>query len=49
MPSKCSCGQKYDLNHAMNCKGGGFFVMTYNSVRDFEANLLKTNQNDVKL
>ena len=49
MPSKCSCGQKYDPNHAMNCKRGGFVVMRHNSVRDFEANLLKTIRNDVKI
>ena len=49
MPSKCPCGQKYDLNNAMSCKGGGFVVMGHNNVRDFEANLLKTIQNDVEV
>ena len=47
MPSKCPCSQKYDLNHAMNCKRGGF-VMTLSNVRDFEANLLMI-QNDVEI
>ena len=49
MPSKCPCGQNSTLNHAMNCKRGGFVVMRHNNVRDLEANLLKTIQNDVKI
>ena len=49
MSSKCPCGQKYDLNHAMNCKRGGFVVMTLSNVRDFEANLLIMIQNDVEI
>ena len=40
MPSKCPCGQKY-LSR--------FVVMRHNSVRDFEANLLNTIQNDVEI
>ena len=49
MPSKCPCGQKYHLNYAMNCKRGGFVVMKHNNIRDFEANLLKTIQNNVEI
>ena len=49
MPNKCPCGQKYDLNHAMNCKRRRFVVMRYNNVRDSEANLLKTIQNESNL
>ena len=49
MPSKCSCGEKYDLNHVMNCKRGEFVFMRHNNVRDFEANLLKTIQNDIEI
>ena len=48
MPSICPCGQKFDLNHATNCKRGGFVIMRHNNVRDFEANFLKTMQNDVE-
>ena len=49
MPSKCPCGQNYDLNHAMYCKRCGFVVTRHNNVRDFGANLLKTIQNDVEI
>ena len=40
---------KYNLNHAMNCKIGGFVLMRHNNLRDFEVNLLKTIQNDVEI
>ena len=40
---------KFDLNHAMNCKRGGFVIVRHNNVRDFEANLLKTMHNDVEI
>ena len=49
MRSKCPCGQKYNLNHDVNCKRGGFVVMRHNNVRDFEVNLLNTIQNDVEI
>ena len=49
MRSKCPCGQKYNLNHDVNCKRGGFVVMRHNNVRGFEANLLNTIQNDVEI
>ena len=49
MPGKCTYGQKYDLNHAMNCKRGGFVVMRHNNVKDFEANLPKTIQSDAEI
>ena len=49
MPSKCPCGQKYDLNHAMNFKRGVFVVMRLSNVRNFEANLLIMIQNDVEI
>ena len=49
IPSTCPCGQKFDLNHAMNCKRGGFVIMRHNNVGDFEVNLLKTLHNDVEI
>ena len=33
----------------MNCKTGGFVVMRYKNVRGFEANTLKTIQNEVEI
>ena len=49
MSSKCPCSQKYNLNHALTCKRGGFVVIRHINVRDFETNLLKTIQNDVEV
>ena len=49
IPSKCLCGQWFDVTHAMNCKRGGFVIMRHNDIRDFEANLLKRVCNDVEI
>ena len=49
LPSTCTCGSPFDLNHALNCKRGGFIIMRHNSIRDFIANLLKVVCNDVEL
>ena len=49
LPSKCPCGQKFDVTYAMNCKRGGFVIMRHNDIRDFEANLLKRVCNDVEI
>ena len=48
LPSHCPCGDRYDLNHALNCKRGGFVIMRHDNVRDFEANLLRKICNDVE-
>ena len=48
LPSKCPCGQKYSLDHALNCKRGGFVIMRHNNVRDFEASLLQQVCKDVE-
>ena len=48
LPSNCPCEQKFDVNHAMNCKKGGFVIIRHNDIRDFEANLLSKICNDVE-
>ena len=48
LPSKCSCGQVYNVTHVLNCKKGGFVIIRHNNVRDFEANLLRKVCNDVE-
>ena len=48
LPSTCPCGERYDLDHALNCKRGGFVIMRHNNVRDFEANLLSKVCTDVQ-
>ena len=49
LPSNCTCGHKYDMNHALNCKRGGFVILRHNKIGDFEANLLQRLYNDVEI
>ena len=49
LPSKCPCGQKYDVTHALNCKKGGFVTQRHDQLRNYEAELLKKVVNDVEL
>ena len=48
LPSHCPCGQKFDVNHALNCKKGGFVIIRHNTIRDFEADLLAEAHKDVE-
>ena len=48
LPSKCPCGQSFNMTHALNCKTGGFITIRHNRVRDFEAQLLTEICNDVE-
>ena len=49
LPSKCACGKRFDLTHAMNCNRGGFISNRHDSIRNFEAKLLKQVCNDVQI
>ena len=49
LPSKCPCGQRFDITHIMNCKRECFVIMRHNDIRDFEANLLKKICNGVEI
>ena len=40
-PSYCQCKAENDVNHALNCKLGGYVAMRHNRVRDLEAALMK--------
>ena len=48
LPSHCPCGQKFTINHAMNCKRGGFVIIRHNNIRDYESSLLSKVSNDVQ-
>ena len=49
LPENCVCGQKFNVEHALSCKKGGFVTIRHNKVRDITANLLKIICNDVQV
>ena len=49
LPSTCVCGHAFDINHAMNCKRGGFVTIRHNEIRNFEATLLSKVCCDVEI
>ena len=48
-PAHCVCGKKNTIDHALNCKLGGYVNMRHNNIRDFEASLLREVCRDVKV
>ena len=48
-PLYCSCGTKNDVDHALNCKTGGYVIMRHDKIRDEEVSILKQVCKDVKV
>ena len=46
LPTDCVCGESFSIEHALNCKRGGFISTRHNDVRDFTAELLSGVAND---
>ncbi len=49
LPTTCVCDAKFSIEHALNCKKGGFVTMRHNNIRDFTAYILSEVCNDVAL
>ena len=49
MPERCVCSNRFDLEHALNCKKGGFISNRHNAVRDLTASLLQEICHDVEI
>ena len=49
LPANCVCGSKFDIQHALTCKGGGFIEIRHNDVRDFTAEVLNEICQDVAI
>ena len=47
LPDNCVCGSKFDIQHALSCKIGGFVGIRHNEVRDFTAEILDEVCSDV--
>ena len=40
LPSKCPCGQSFNMTHALNCKTEGFITIRHNRVKTLKPNYL---------
>ena len=49
MPSTCTCGSKFTVEHALSCAKGGFPSIRHNEIRDLTAVLLTEVCNDVSI
>ena len=49
LPSSCECGAKFDIQHALSCKKGGFISQRHNHVRNITGALLKEVCKDVRI
>ena len=47
MPSTCTCGSKFSVEHALSCAMGGFPSIRHNEIRNLTATLLTEVCNDV--
>ena len=47
LPTSCVCGSKFNLEHCMICKKGGFITLRHNSIRDLTASMLREVCTDV--
>ena len=39
LPTSCPCSSKFDNQHTMSCKSGGFIYIGHNDLRDLTANV----------
>ena len=49
LPTMCPCGEKFNVQHALSCKKGGFITLRHNEVRDITATLLSEVCKDVEV
>ena len=47
LPSNCTCGASFSVEHALSCAKGGFPSIRHNEIRDLTATLLTEVCNDV--
>ncbi len=47
LPTNCSCGNNFSVEHALSCAKGGFPTIRHNEIRDITASLLTEVCNEV--
>lgn len=47
LPSTCTCGKSFTVDHALSCPHGGYLGLRHNEVRDLLANLLQETCHNV--
>ena len=40
LPTSCTCGKSFTVDHALSCPRGGFPIIRHNEIRDFTANIM---------
>ena len=49
LPIFCPCGSKFNIQHSMSCKKGGFVSIRHNDLRDFSARILSEVCKDTEI
>ena len=49
LPSHCTCGNTFTVEHSLSCPRGGFPIIRHNEIRDLTANLLSEVCHDVRI
>ena len=49
LPTSCPCGSKFDIQHSMSCRKGGFLYIRHNDLRDLTANMMSEVCKDTKI
>ena len=48
-PRTCTCGNNFNIEHAVTCKNGGFITLRHNRLRNVITSLLKEVCHDVRI
>ena len=45
----CPCGRRFDIEHSVSCKKGGFVTIRYTDFRDLTAKILSKVYSDMEI
>ena len=49
LPISCPCGNKFDIQHSLSCKKGGFIYIRHIDLRDLTANIMSEVCTDTEI